>query len=45
MMTYAQKKRKILSYCEKVVKGKTPLTIRTINMVRHIFDYENSGNF
>ena len=37
---HAQKKRKMLNYCETVMKGKTHLTIGSINMVKNIFSLQ-----
>ena len=39
-LLHSQKKRKALDYCETVMKGKTHLTIGSINMVRNVFDLQ-----
>ena len=37
---HAQKKRRILDYCEKVMKGKTHLTLGSLNLIKNIFSLQ-----
>ena len=39
MISYSQKKRKILSYCESVMKDKAYITFDSVNTVRNILSF------
>ena len=41
-ISHAQKKRKFQNYCESVMKGKTNLTLSTINLVKNILNLKNN---
>ena len=39
MISYSQKKRKILAYCESVMKDKPYITFDSVNTVRNVLTF------